>query len=152
MAACAVVVGMVSPILRGQVRVGGGELFGSAVIGGGVMMIVGLFVGLFHFSRANGIGWGLVVGSLLGVVCGPLMFVPPNEFPFVFVTAVGGSVVILLVATFIRLSSSTRTPPDPPPASPQDAAPVEATIVKPKRHPLDPDEDDEDVEQIAIEN
>lgn len=150
MAACAVVVGMVSPILRGQMRVGGGELFASALIGCGVMIILGLFVGLFHSSRANGIGWGVVVGSLLGMVCGPLMFVPPNEFPFVFVTAIGGSVMILLVAVFIRLSTSARAPLNPSLASPKEAAPVEAAVVKPKRHPLAPDEDD-DI-GIEIEN
>ena len=147
MAACAVVVGMVSPILRGQVRVGGEELFGSALIGGAVMIVLGLFVGLFHSSRANGIGWGLIVGGLLGLVCGPIMFIPPKDFPFIFITAIGGSVLILGVATAIRLSTSTRQPETPPEtlsgSSPHERV-VEATIVKPKRHPLDPDPDEDE--------
>ncbi len=148
MAACAVVVAMVTPILRGQVRVGGEELLGSAIIGGAVMAALGLFVGLFHSSRANGMGWGLIVGSLLGLACGPIMFIPPPKFPFIFTTAVGGSVVILSVAIIIRLTTSTRQPETPPEtlsgSSPHERV-VEATVVKPKRHPLDPDPDEDEM-------
>jgi hypothetical protein len=144
MAACAVVVGMVTPILRRQVRVGGEELLGSALVGGLVMLAIGWFIGVFHYSKGNGIGWGLIVGGLLGMICGPIMFIPPERFPFIFLTSIGGSVLILGLAFAIRMSHSIR-PPETPPETPEQTEPVQATVVKPKRHPLDPDPDEDEV-------
>ncbi len=133
-AACAVVIGMVTPVLRGDAHVGAEELIGSSISCGIVSLIIGGLVGLFHYSRPRGVGWGVIVGGLIGLVCGPIMFVPPKEFSFFFSTAVGGAVLIVGVAAVIRLTSS-----DPPTQYEHvEDEIVTAVVVRPKRHPLDP--------------
>jgi hypothetical protein len=139
-AACAVAIGMVSPVLRGEAQVGPGDVIGSAIACGLMGLILGAVVGLFHYSRVRGLGWGLIVGGLIGAVCGPIMYVPPAQFSFVFSTALGGAVLILGVAAMIRMTSAGGLDATgPPDAQVTEDGIVVAEVVPQKPHPLDPD-------------
>jgi hypothetical protein len=134
-AASAVAIGMVSPVLRGEAQVGVGDVIGASITCSMLGFVLGGLLGLFHYSRVRGVGWGLIVGTLIGAVCGPMMFIPSASLSFVFSTALGGSVVILGVATLIRLTSTV----EPADVRSSEDAIVVAEVVQPKRHPLDPE-------------
>jgi hypothetical protein len=134
-AASAVVVGMVSPVLRGEARVGVEDVIGASLTCSVLGLVLGGLVGSFHYSRLRGVGWGLIVGTLIGAICGPIMFIPPAQFSFVFSTALGGSLVILGVATVIRLTSTGEAAD----GRSSDDEIVVAEVIQPKRHPLDPE-------------
>jgi hypothetical protein len=140
-AACAVVAGMVAPLVRGNLGrgIGVGEVVVSGIVGGILLAGIGALVGLFHYSRVNGASWGVLVGALLGAVFGPALFIPPKEFSLVLGTSIGGAVLVVAVAAAIRLTTDygrTREVVD------DDV--VQAEEVKPKRHPLDPDPDEDE--------
>ena len=140
-AACAVIIAMVAPLARGGIGqgLGVGEVVASGLVGGILLAGIGALVGLFHYSRANGATWGILVGALLGALFGPSLFIPPKDFSLVLGTSIGGAVLVLAVATAIRLTTDyahTREVMD------DDV--VEADMVKPKRHPLDPDPDEDE--------
>ena len=140
-AACAVAIGMVAPVLRGGVRVGTEEIVEASIVTGLLALLIGALVGLFHQSRLRGVGWGVIVGGLIGLICGPIAYIPPEGFSFVFTTAVGGSLLVVCTAAAVRLSSSDRFVEDEY-IDPGDGI-VTAVVVQPKRHPLDPDPEDE---------
>ena len=132
-AASSVVLGMVAPLARGRAAygVGGLEVGGAVTTGAVVLMAVGLLIGLFHHARLSGVGWGLLIGFFLGSLFGPMILIPPKDFPVVLTASLGGSAVVLLVAILIRLNSR------PPAPTEEGAAGPPAT--HPQRHPLDPD-------------
>jgi len=108
--ACAVITAVVAPILRGPRQAGWGELLGASIVGAVSLGVLGLVIGLFHYSRWRGVLWGVLLGGVLGVLLGPLIFVPPASFPEVLLTAVGGAVVIVGVAAVVRLTSAWPKP------------------------------------------
>lgn len=141
-AACAVATGMVAPLVRGNIGrgIGVGEVVVAGIVGGIALAGLGALVGLFHYSRLNGVSWGVLVGALLGGLFGPALFISPSEFSLVLGTSIGGAFLILGVATTIRLTTNyarTREIED-------DNDVVQAEVVKPKRHPLDPDPDEDE--------
>ncbi len=142
-AACAVATGMVAPLVRGNIGrdIGVGEVIVSGIVGGILLAGIGCLVGMFHYSRVNGASWGVLVGALLGALFGPALFISPDEFPLVLGTSIGGAVLIVGIATAIRLTtdySRTREIEE------VDNGVVQAEVVKPKRHPLDPDPDEDE--------
>lgn len=108
--ACAVIVAVVAPILRGPQPAGLGELLAAAIFGGTALAVLGLILGLFHYSRWRGVLWGVPLGGVLGVLLGPLIFVPPASFPEVLATAIGGALVIVGVAAVARLTNALPKP------------------------------------------
>jgi len=133
---------MVAPLVRGSIGrgIGVGEVIVSGVVCGILLAGMGALVGLFHYSRVNGAAWGMLVGALLGILFGPALFIPPEDFWLVLGTLIGGAVLILGIAAAIRLTtgySCTRE-------AVQDEDVVRAEVVKPKRHPLDPDPDEDE--------
>ena len=108
--ACAVITAVVAPILRGPRQAGWGDLLGAAIVGAVSLGVLGLVLGLFHYSRWRGVLWGVLLGGVLGVLLGPLIFVPLASFPEVLRTAVGGALVIVGVAAVARLTSASPKP------------------------------------------
>lgn len=139
-AACGVVLGMIAPLARGRLGygVGGQELVLASIGGSVLLMVTGAIVGSFQQSRLRGVAWGVLAGGLLGLAFGPAIFIPPRDFPIVMLTAVGGAVIILVVAAVIRCNSAAGKTTKP-------RLIVEADVVEPKRHPLDPDPEDDAV-------
>jgi len=139
-AASAVVFGMIAPLARGRMAygVGGNQVIGSAILGWMVLSAVGAFVGLFHHSRLHGSLWGIMVGGLLGVIFGPVILIPAKDFSLVLMTSFSGGAVILAIGTFIRLTTDySRT------VQSNERGVVESSVVEPKRHPLDPDPEED---------
>lgn len=109
--ASGVVLAMVTPIFRGPQEAGLTELLIASIAGGVLLSLLGLFLGLFHYSRWRGALSGVLLGGALGLLLGPLVFAPPASLPLVLLSALGGAVVILGVGAVARLTSA------PPPAA-----------------------------------
>jgi hypothetical protein len=136
-AACASVVALITPLARGRVGedIGLSE-FAFAVIAGGLLLgAIGMVLGLFHYRRMVNALAGLLLGILLGVLAGPLAFVPPEDFSYVLLSAAGGVITMLGLATAVRLAGGGW--------SKGDVRRRSAPVSEPKRHPLDPDPVDE---------
>jgi hypothetical protein len=109
--ASGVVLAMVTPIVRGPQDAGLTELLIASLAGGGVLSLLGVFLGLFHYSRWRGVLSGVLLGGALGLLLGPLIFASPASLPFTLLSALGGAAVIVGVGAVARLTSA------PPPAA-----------------------------------
>lgn len=139
-AACAAILAMVAPVIGTHTDPEKG-LFGvliAAFVGGCVCGTIGLVLGLFHFNRLQGILWGGIVGGISGLFLGPLIFVPVDRLLWLFGTSVVGAAAILAVAVVIGRKSGRS-----PGAEESLDGIITATLIVPKRHPLDPDPDDD---------
>jgi len=136
-AACAAVLALVTPLLRSAVsdEIGLSEFAISIMAGGALLGVIGLIVGFFHFSRLKGTLLGLLLGITLGTFSGPLIFLPPEDFSMLFALAAGGVALLLGLAVAIRLGSDGWRKAGLR-VEPQHRS-------EPKRHPLDPDAEDE---------
>ena len=110
----------------------------AAGVGAVSSMLMGGCLGLFHYSRLRGVALGICVGGLVGLVSGPVLFIAPSAFPHLLLTALGGAVLLVGTATAIRLLNSHAADP----TELQTNRPATAA----KRHPLDPDPEDEAVQ------
>jgi len=99
---------MVTPVFRGPQEAGWTELLIAAVAGGGVLSLLGLLLGLFHFSRWRGALAGVLLGGVLGLLLGPLIFAAPASLPLVLLSSLGGAIVILGVAVVARLTAAPQ--------------------------------------------
>lgn len=104
--ASGVILAVVAPIVRGPREAGWGDVLAASITGGVALTVLGAFLGLFHYSRWRGVLCGAPLGGVLGLLLGPLIYVPPASFPEVILTAVGGAVVIVGVAALARLTSA----------------------------------------------
>ncbi len=107
-AVCGVITALLTPIIS---AVSDGSLhfravFWAAVAGVAFMTVLGVVIGLFHHRRLAGAGIGALTGFILGPAIGPLVLVPTEELPRLFVVAVGGSFVLVAASTILRLMSS----------------------------------------------
>jgi len=109
--ASGVVLAMVTPVFRGPQEAGWTELLIASIAGGVLLSLVGLLLGLFHYSRWRGVLSGGLLGAVLGLLLGPLIFASPASLPLVLLSSLGGAVVIVGVAAVARLTSA------PPPAA-----------------------------------
>ena len=130
--AAGVVLAMVAPVVRGPREAGFGEMLGAAIVGGVALSLLGSVLGLFHYSRWRGVLWGLLLGGVLGLFLGPMMFLPPTSLPLVLLNSLGGAVVIICVGAVARL---TFVPAAPAPGSPFQE--TENGAAPARRHPLD---------------
>lgn len=106
-AACAVLTAIVAPVGRAVAadKVTLVELLVSLGIGVLSGLVLGLCVGAFHYRLFRGLWIGALTGGLLGLVAGPLAVVPAASVLEVFTAAAGGSVLLVVVAIALRLSS-----------------------------------------------
>ena len=132
--ASGVVLAMVAPVLRGPREAGWAELLSASIAGGVALGLLGLVLGLFHYSRWRGVLWGVPLGGVLGLLIGPMVFISPTSMPFVLLNSLGGAVVILGIAAVARL---TFAPPASAAGSPFQETENGAALTR--RHPLDED-------------
>ena len=109
--ASGVVLAMVTPVFRGPQETGWTELLIASIAGSVLLSLVGLLLGLFHYSRWRGALSGVLLGAVLGLLLGPLIFASPASLPLVLLSSLGGAIVIVAVAAVARLTSA------PPPAA-----------------------------------
>jgi hypothetical protein len=98
------------------------------------LAVLGLFLGLFHYSRWRGVLWGVPLGGVLGLLIGPMVFISPTSMPLVLLNSLGGAVVILGVGAAARL---TFAPSAAAPGSPFQETENGAALTR--RHRLDED-------------
>jgi hypothetical protein len=104
--ASGVVLAMVTPIFRGPREAGWTELLIASLVGGVALSLLGLFLGLFHYSRWRGMLSGILLGGVLGLLLGPLVFAAPASLPLVLLSSLGGAIVIVGVGAVASLTSS----------------------------------------------
>lgn len=92
-ATCAGILALVTLLMREPKRLDEMlvPILTSAAVGAVVLMLMGIVVGLFHFSRVQGIAWGLLVGGLLGLGFGPILYISASSFPHVLLTSLVGA-------------------------------------------------------------
>lgn len=105
--ACGIVASLLGPSIRAIVegKVGLRDAILSSVIASGMVMLIGGAVGLFHYRRARGVGWGLLTGAVIGLLIGPLVLAPREALGTVIALTFGGAAVILLISVAFRLGS-----------------------------------------------
>ena len=64
-ATCAVILALVALLMREPKRLDDlvVPILISAAVGALLLMVMGIFVGLFHFSQLRGVAWGILVGE-----------------------------------------------------------------------------------------
>ena len=72
--ASGVVLAMVTPIFRGPQEAGWTELLIASIAGGVLLSLLGLFLGLFHYSRWRGVLVGRALGRSPGPAAGAVDF------------------------------------------------------------------------------
>jgi hypothetical protein len=105
---CGIIAALVGPAARAvsEGKIGLADALLSSVIGCVVVMVMGGVIGLFHYRRARGFGWGLLTGAVIGLFVGPLVLAPRESFGTIVSLSMGGAAVILLISAAFRLSSS----------------------------------------------
>lgn len=136
-AACASVLALITPLVRGRVGedIGLEDFAVSVIVGGIVLGAVGALLGLLHYRRLFSSLVGLMIGIILGTLVAPLGFVPTEDFAYVLLSAGGGSLVMLALAAVVRLRGDGWHKGD--------LRGLATRPQQPKRHPLDPDPEDE---------
>jgi hypothetical protein len=104
---CAIIAALVGPAARAvsDGKIGLADALLSMLVGSVVVMVMGGIVGLFHYRRARGFGWGLLTGGVIGLFVGPIVLAPRESFATVISLSVGGAVMIILIGVAFRLSS-----------------------------------------------
>ncbi len=82
-------------------QVGVSQFVSSSLVVGAFASLLGGMVGLFHYRRLRGLGWGLLTGLVVGLCVGPVVL--SRHFGQVVVASLGGSVLLLVLATAYRL-------------------------------------------------
>lgn len=106
MACAAVLLAILLPALRTRVEQQiGGLAFAGAAFGVGVFAsILGGMIGLFHYRRLRGLGWGVLTGLLTGICVGPVVL--SQHYDQVMATCLGGSLLLVMLAILYRLYES----------------------------------------------
>lgn len=141
--ACAVILALILPLVRGWTKLtaGDNDILVALILGGLALAFVGMLLGLFHRPRWLGAAWGLLIGCLMGIAFGLVLFIPPDEFPIVLSTALGGGLLIVLLAALLGQSAGIGAAT---PVPGQISSAVALAAPKKKPHPLDPDPDPDD--------
>ena len=71
-------------------------------------MFLGALIGLYHYRRRRGVGWGMLVGMFTGAFLGPI--VVADNFEQVTMSCLIGSGILVLLTAFIRISSKPGRP------------------------------------------
>jgi hypothetical protein len=105
-AIASVMVGFLRPIVQSLSRgpVGVAEATMASVGGAIGVAFVGGLVGMHHYNRGRGLMWGIATGLAIGAVLGPASLTPLETAPTLMSIAVGGSMLLVALATFFRLA------------------------------------------------
>ena len=77
------------------------EVFLSTALGVGCFAgMLGAMVGLFHYRRWRGLGWGFLTGLAIGALVGPLVW--SQNYGQIVTTSLGGSCLLLILAVLFR--------------------------------------------------
>lgn len=109
-ALCAILMGMITP-LAGQLNDGlvpASDIVMSSVLGAILLSVVGTMVGIFVHRRLGGVFLGGTVGFTIGLLAGPMYFIPQADFSRLLVVSLGGAVLLLVVGAVVRLNSGRR--------------------------------------------
>jgi hypothetical protein len=106
LACAAVLLAILLPALQTQAeqQLGGITLVGTAAAVGLLASVLGGLIGLFHYRRLRGLGWGILTGLLTGICIGPVVL--SDHYGQVVATCLGGSVFLVTLAIFYRLQES----------------------------------------------
>jgi MFS family permease len=98
LAACAVVSALLSPVVHAVVakQLTLDQIIGASLTCAILVSILGAVVGLYHYRRSRGVGWGSLVGGLIGAVIGPVMLAPPEAIAPLVTMSLGGSIALLI--------------------------------------------------------
>lgn len=112
-AATAVVISLVAPVFTSMLSRNVGmlpgnvgsfiELVGWSVGLGLVGGVLGFFMGLYHYRRLRGVGWGVLSGLMTGTCLGPVAV--SRDFDQVASNCVSGGLLLILIGAFCRISS-----------------------------------------------
>lgn len=107
MAVCAVLLGMLTPVMRQAVsgEMNWGWLMGCTIASALAFGFIGAKSGLFvrPWYIASPICGG--VGVLVGAACGPLLVLSADSFPALMAGSIGGAIVIVGIGLIVRLSA-----------------------------------------------
>jgi hypothetical protein len=105
--ACGIIASLIGPAARAisDGRIGVRDAISASLASTVVVMLIGGVIGLFHYRRARGFGWGLVTGAIIGIFVGPLVLAPHEAFGAVIALSFGGAAVIILITTAFRFAS-----------------------------------------------
>ena len=103
MACMAVLMAVLLPGVQtlGEPQVGKMQFVASSLVVGAFASLLGGTVGLFHYRRLRGLGWGLLTGLVVGLCVGPVVL--SRHFEQVVIACLGGSILLLILATVYRL-------------------------------------------------
>jgi len=105
--ACGIIASLIGPAVRAMSdgRIGVRDAINSSIASTVIVMLIGGVVGMFHYRRARGFGWGLVTGAVIGIFVGPLVLAPHESFGAVVALSFGGAAVIILITIAFRIAS-----------------------------------------------
>jgi len=100
-----IVAGFVAPAVREWVsgKIPTMDVVMAAISGGIILGLIGAFTGLAHFRRGQGMLWGTLVGSLLGVLFGPIGLASQSGSFNQVIAAVVGSFVLVVAAICMQI-------------------------------------------------
>lgn len=106
-AICAVLIGLVRPALQFAAEDAASlkKTLAAAGLGMIALGILGAIIGAFDERRATGVLLGILTGSALGILVGPIAIVPADRLPSLIGASIGGSVVILILAALARFGA-----------------------------------------------
>ncbi len=113
---CAIALSMSAA--AGQARVDGSAgsqiLTRAALVGCGSVMGLGALIGLYHYRPGLGLIVGGAAGAVVGSMVGPLVLAPKENLVTLFALGVGGSIAIVILASWIHANIKRQRGPAPP--------------------------------------
>ena len=110
-AAAAVVISLAAPVIgslsTGQVGVVVTVVAWSVGLGC-LGAVLGGFLGLYHYRRLRGVGWGVLSGLVMGACLGPVA--TSRNFDQVAMSCVTGSLLLIGIGAFCRISARRSQP------------------------------------------
>ena len=110
LACAAVLLALLLPALQtwNEQQLGPYTFVSTALSVGAFASVLGGLIGLFHYRRLRGLGWGLLAGLGTGICVGPVVL--SDHYGQVVVTCLGGSLLLLVLATVFRFQDSEVKP------------------------------------------
>jgi len=75
---------------------------GFSVSGSILGIVLGIIVGIYHHRRVRGVVWGIIGGTVFGLLCAEVAMVSVNAIPAAIVIAVVGSLIMVFCGTAVR--------------------------------------------------